>query len=83
LTQVNGRGGDSTLALHGVGAALERIPERGRRATGGALIEQCAAFRVDLLVMGAYGHAQAAETILGGAARSLLDRPPCAILMSH
>jgi nucleotide-binding universal stress UspA family protein len=38
---------------------------------------------VDVLVMGAYGHARWREFILGGATKSLLSRPPLPILFSH
>ncbi len=39
--------------------------------------------QIDVLVMGAYGHARWREFILGGATKSLLSKPPLPILFSH
>ena len=39
--------------------------------------------QIDILVMGAYGHARWREFILGGATKSLLSNPPLPILFSH
>jgi nucleotide-binding universal stress UspA family protein len=39
--------------------------------------------RVDLLVMGAYGHCRFREFVLGGATKSMLSRPPVPTFLSH
>ena len=33
--------------------------------------------------MGGFGHARIREFILGGATKSVLEAPPCPVLMSH
>ena len=38
---------------------------------------------IDLLVMGAYGHARLREVILGGTTDSVLSEPPGYVLMSR
>ncbi len=70
------------LARHGVHPELVRVASQPR-LVGQALIAQCKSFRADLLVMGAFGHSRASETILGGATQTMLERAPCAVLMSH
>ncbi len=70
------------LDRHGVSAALLRAA--GDRAqAGNVLLDQCDAFGADLLVMGAYGHSRAAETILGGATRTILSDARLPVLLSH
>ena len=39
--------------------------------------------KIDVLVMGAYGHSKWREFILGGATKSLLSKPPLPILFSY
>jgi len=39
--------------------------------------------RLDLLVMGAYGHSRFREFVLGGATRSMIANPPVPLLLSH
>jgi nucleotide-binding universal stress UspA family protein len=70
------------LARHGVHAQVISSEVRGRGA-GDVLIEQCAAFGADLLIMGAFGHSRAAELILGGATRTALTRAMIPTLLSH
>ena len=42
-----------------------------------------AANKIDLLVMGAYGHSRFREFILGGATKSMMSRPPVPTFLSH
>jgi nucleotide-binding universal stress UspA family protein len=70
------------LARHGVHASLLSTEAHGRGA-GEVLIEQCAAFGAELMVMGAFGHSRAAELILGGATRTVLRRAATPTLLSH
>ena len=42
-----------------------------------------AANKIDLLVMGAYGHSRFREFILGGATKSIMSRPPMPTFLSH
>jgi nucleotide-binding universal stress UspA family protein len=70
------------LKAHGVSAAVDETPVGGG-GVGQAFVDYVAAWRVDLLVMGGFGHARAREFILGGATLRMLQAPPCPILMSH
>jgi len=70
------------LARHGVEAAMEDV-RSGGRPIGRALEAYVAEHKVDLLVMGAYGHSRMREFILGGATDYMLTHPPCWVLMSH
>ena len=70
------------LARHGVHAQVERIAP-SHRGAGEALLSRCRSFKADLLIMGAYGHARAAELILGGATRSILAHAEVPVLLSH
>lgn len=40
-------------------------------------------WRADLVVIGLYGHARAAEVVLGGVSRGLLAAPPATLFVSH
>ena len=70
------------LARHGIDVVLDKIDANGK-AIGEVLETYALSHQVDVLVMGAYGHARWREFILGGATKSLLSRPPLPILFSH
>ncbi|MGA2951823.1 MAG: universal stress protein [Caulobacteraceae bacterium] len=70
------------LARHGVQARVEVVSRPGERA-GGVLLEQCATFDADVLIMGAYGHGRAREMVLGGATRMIFAHARQPVLMSH
>ncbi|MCI3179232.1 hypothetical protein C5708_03095 [Caulobacter sp. CCUG 60055] len=69
------------LERHGVRAELRVSPRDG--GTAGTLAQACAEFGADLLVMGAYSHPRARETVLGGATRTVLADFPIPVLMSR
>ena len=70
------------LGSRGVKATFEMIRKDGQSI--GKLLEAFALQnRADLLVMGAYRHSRLQEMILGGATRTLIEQPPCWVLMSH
>ncbi|MGH6911094.1 MAG: universal stress protein [Phenylobacterium sp.] len=69
------------LATHRVTATVDEAPVG--RGIGQTLVDYAATRRLDLLVMGGYGHARAREFILGGATSRMLADPPCPILLSH
>jgi len=50
---------------------------------GRLLLSQAAAFRADLLVMGAYGQSQLSEWMFGGVTRTVLREASLPILMSR
>jgi nucleotide-binding universal stress UspA family protein len=70
------------LARHGVDVVLDKVDANGRRI-GEVLEAYTASQRIDVLVMGAYGHSRWREFILGGATKNLLSKPPLPILFSH
>lgn len=70
------------LQAHAVEAKVTEVAAGGEPI--GRLIRAFVAEkRVDLLVMGGFGHSRAREFVLGGATAAMLDRPPCPVLMSH
>jgi nucleotide-binding universal stress UspA family protein len=70
------------LARRGVDATLDREDARGR-SIGEVLTAYMKQHRVDLLVMGAYGHSRLREFVLGGATASMLASPPVPVLLSR
>lgn len=70
------------LLRHGVGIELDVIDAKGR-TSGVTLSDHLASNRADLLVMGAYGHSRVKEFILGGTTKSMLDKPPIPVFLSH
>ncbi|MBX9576424.1 MAG: universal stress protein [Caulobacteraceae bacterium] len=70
------------LALNDVNARVYEEDASGRKI-GEVLSAYVAGQRFDLLVMGAFGHSRMSEFILGGATRSVLQAPPCPVLMAH
>ena len=70
------------LARHGIDVVLDKVDAKGR-GIGEVLEGYTASHQVDVLVMGAYGHARWREFILGGATKSLLSKPPLPIMFSH
>lgn len=70
------------LARHGVEVVLETVDAAGK-SIGDALEAATRAHDSDLLVMGAYGHSRLREFVLGGATRSMVNRPPLPVLLSH
>jgi nucleotide-binding universal stress UspA family protein len=70
------------LSRHDVQAELKVVSKPGEKI-GEVLLGECKAFTPDMLVMGAYGHAQAREMVLGGATRAMLAQAGQPVLMSH
>lgn len=70
------------LARQGVEIVLDEVDAAGRKI-GAVLEAQVEACNADLLVMGAYGHSRLREFVLGGATRSMLERAPVPVLLSH
>jgi nucleotide-binding universal stress UspA family protein len=77
-----------TLALqghlhrHGVNGEIVR-EVRTKASVGRQLLDRCAAFGADLLIMGAYGHSPVAERMLGGTTRAVLTGASIPVLLSH
>jgi len=72
----------SHLGRHGVRATLGESSGRSRDV-GKLMLEACARFDADLLVMGAYAHGMGTEAVFGGATRAVLSAAPIPVLMAH
>jgi nucleotide-binding universal stress UspA family protein len=70
------------LRRHGVEAEYVNI-HSPHEDTGSVLLDQCARFSADLMIMGSYQHSRAEEIILGGATRAVLAHAMLPVLMSH
>jgi nucleotide-binding universal stress UspA family protein len=57
--------------------------KRNGSSIGRVFATQVEAHAIDLLVMGAYHHSRLNEWVWGGASNSILNEPPCWVLMSH
>lgn len=70
------------LARHGAQVEVQRLSSGGKDM-GQLLLSQAAAFRADLLVMGAYGHSTLHEWMFGGVTRTVLYEAGLPVLMSR
>lgn len=70
------------LARHGAKAEVMNVDGLGRPA-GVRLLEVAREWRADMIVMGGYGHARAAEWLLGGVTRDIIGLAEIPVLMSH
>jgi len=71
-----------SLARHGVKAEAQHIVAPDLNPAD-AILSRAADGDVDLLVMGAYGHARLREVVLGGVTRSILEQMTVPVLMAH
>jgi nucleotide-binding universal stress UspA family protein len=69
------------LQRHGVQAAVQQQAVRGSFAD--ALLSSATRMEVDLVVMGAYGHARLREFVLGGVTHRMLSETSVPVLMAH
>ncbi|HTH17874.1 MAG TPA: universal stress protein [Magnetospirillum sp.] len=69
------------LAWHGITANCQ-VVHAGAHA-GNVLLDQCAALKADLLVMGAYTHSRLRQLILGGVTRHVLNHATLPCLLCH
>ena len=70
------------LARHGIKAEAQHVFADDIEV-GAMLLSRAADYSVDLLVMGAYGHARWRELVLGGVTHHLLQHMTVPVLMSH
>lgn len=70
------------LARHGIAVEVKTFVDPGI-GIGNTLLSRAADHGVDMLVMGAYGHARLRELILGGVTRDILKTMTVPVLMSH
>ena len=70
------------LSRHGITASIDEV-DAGGRDFGTVLDQFVIDNKIDLVVMGAYGHSRFREFILGGATRSVMLNPLVPIFLSH
>jgi nucleotide-binding universal stress UspA family protein len=70
------------LARHGVEVTFDRVQAKGR-PIGDVLESYAGGHKVDLMVMGGFGHSRLREFVLGGATKSVLTHPFTWTLVSH
>jgi nucleotide-binding universal stress UspA family protein len=70
------------LARHGIRAEAQHVFAEDLDV-GDMLLSRAADQGIDLLVMGAYGHARWRELVMGGATRHILAHMTMPVLMSH
>lgn len=71
------------LSRHGIHARIETAPrQHGERIYAG-LLEKAAQAGAAYIVMGAYGHSPAVETVFGGVTRSMLANSEVPLLLAH
>src|SRR5712691_6977764 len=70
------------LARHGAQVEVRRLSS-DREDVGRLLLSQAAAFRADLLVMGAYGQSHLSEWMFGSVTRTVLAEADVPVLMSR
>ena len=71
----------AALARHGV--TCEALEGASDGNIGRTLLNRAIEHRVDLLVMGCYGHSRLRELVLGGATRHILTHMTIPVFMSH
>ncbi len=71
------------LARHGVRVEVTVTETDADADAGEALLAYAAKNRIDLIVMGAYGHSRWREILLGGATRTVLRTSPLPLWMAH
>jgi nucleotide-binding universal stress UspA family protein len=76
-------GADMALYLARHGVRVEVMAAEIDTGPGEALLSYAADVGVDLIVMGAYGHARLHEVILGGATRTVLRSSSLPLWMAH
>jgi nucleotide-binding universal stress UspA family protein len=74
--------GAEYLSRHGILSEIVDIG-RGTQTVAQALTNAAAARGAAYVVVGAYGHARAVETIFGGVTRELFSNPPLPVFTAH
>lgn len=72
----------AALARHNV-KCVSSVAYGPDASVGDVLLNECADFGADLLVMGGYGHTRLREYVLGGATRHILKSMTVPVMLSH
>ena len=72
----------AALARHDIDVTI-KTASADKASVGEAIAKAVGKERVDLLVMGAYGHARLREFVFGGATHHLMQKMPVPVLLSH
>ena len=70
------------LAEHGLTAAFETTEVAGS-PIGKVLAAYVEDNAIDLLVMGGFGHSRLSEHVWGGVTSTVINQPPCWVILSH
>ncbi len=70
------------LSRHGVKVAVEQAASNGAPVAG-VILDRARQHAADLVVIGAYSHARAAQMVVGGVTRSLLREATLPLLIAH
>lgn len=70
------------LAEHGLTATFETVEVAGS-SIGKVLGEYVEDNAIDLLVMGGFGHSRLNEHLWGGVTSTVINQPPCWVMLSH
>jgi nucleotide-binding universal stress UspA family protein len=71
------------LERHNIEAGFATAPRVSGVSAGSLLLNMLTDRHIDLVVMGAYGHARVQERLFGGVTRSMLQSMTVQVLMSH
>lgn len=71
------------LERHNIQAGFATAPRVSGVSAGSLLLNMLTDRHIDLVVMGAYGHARVQERLLGGMTRTMLQSMTVPVLMSH
>ena len=74
--------GAEYLSRHGIACEIVDV-ERRNETVAQTLVDFAAARGASYLVVGAYGHDRAIETVFGGVTRELLSDPPLPVFTAH
>lgn len=80
--KASGEALESHLAEHRIRAGFEAVAIDGR-PDGKVFEEYVEDNGIDLLVMGGYRHSRLNELIWGGVTSTVINRPPCWVMLSH
>lgn len=83
--EMEGTAGDAIrkhLKHHGIAAELHRVKCRNGNV-GETLLAEAKKKRIDLIVLGGYGHTRFREMLLGGVTYHLMHNSPIPLLMAH